>query len=266
MPDEIQNTFRYRILRYTPNLIRDEWLNIGVLLEDTASPRRAVQVIHEDAEFARVRRLHPNADFELLRALPAELETRLEGPAPRAESELARLETSLSNVLQFSPVKGLLAADFDEELDRLYREHVAPPAPGRAGLLETTRAWIKHRLDDVFRRRRVPGLQRSIPIAEFTEPGDPLKLDYAYRNGVRGYVHSVTLSREPSLPKVLAYTVEKIRRCYADCEFTAVTEAEISTGNRRHEFIARLFADNNIAIVPVQRADKFAESLRLRLQ
>ena len=26
--------FRYRILRYVPNLIRDEWVNIGVLLED----------------------------------------------------------------------------------------------------------------------------------------------------------------------------------------------------------------------------------------
>ena len=31
--------FQYRILRYMPNLLRDEWVNIGVLLEDTS--RRA---------------------------------------------------------------------------------------------------------------------------------------------------------------------------------------------------------------------------------
>lgn len=266
MPEETRTTFRYRILRYTPNLIRDEWVNIGVLLEDAAAPRRAVQVIQEDAELARVRRLHPAADFDLLRALPAEFEARLEGPAARVESELGRLDTNLSNVLQFGPTKGLLAANFDEELERLYREHVAPPPAARSGILESTRVWIKKRLDDVFRRRRVAGLQRSISAAEFTEPGDPLKLDYGYHNGVRGYIHSVALSREPSLPKVLAYTAERIRRRYSDSEFTAVTETEISTGNRRHEFIGRLFQENAITIVPLNRVERFAEDLRIRLQ
>jgi len=43
MAEETGNTLRYRVLRYTPNLIRDEWVNIGVLLEETApaAPRRA---------------------------------------------------------------------------------------------------------------------------------------------------------------------------------------------------------------------------------
>ncbi len=30
MPTEERKTLRYRVLRYTPNLIRDEWVNIGV--------------------------------------------------------------------------------------------------------------------------------------------------------------------------------------------------------------------------------------------
>ena len=70
MPEEKRKTLRYRVLRYTPNLIRDEWVNIGVLLEeisageDTASSRRMVRVIEEPAEIARVRKLHPNADDE----------------------------------------------------------------------------------------------------------------------------------------------------------------------------------------------------------
>jgi hypothetical protein len=266
MPEEALGTLRYRILRYTPNLVRDEWVNIGVVLEDTARPRRAVRVIQEDAELARVRRLHPGADLELLRALPAEFEARLDGPETKAGSELNRSDTTLSNVIQFSPVKGLLASDFEEELERLYREHVAPPRPVRGGILESTRAWIKQRLDDVFKRRRVPGLQRSISVVAFTEPGDPLKLDYGYHNGVRGYVHSVALGREPSLPKVLAYTAERIRRRQPDSEFTAVTESEIVSGNRRHEFVSRLFEDTGITIVPLNRVERFAEDLRIRLQ
>ena len=266
MPEENLVTFRYRILRYTPNLVRDEWVNIGVLLEDAGASRRAVQIIQEDAELARVRRLHPNADLDLLRALPAEFESRLEGPPAKVESELNRFDTTLSNVLQFSPARGLLASNFEEEMERLYREQVAPPPAARGGIVETTRAWIKKRLDDVLRRRRVPGLARSIPAAEFTEPGDPLKLDYGYQNGVRGYIHSVALSREPSLPKVLAYTAERIRRRHPDCEFTVVTETEISSGNRRHEFVSRLFQDNAITVVPLNRIERFAEDLRIRLQ
>ncbi len=84
MPDEIRNMLRYRILRYTPNLVRDEWVNIGVLLEEgpeeqggnpgRLSRRLAIQVIEEESEMARVRRLHPGADEALLRALPAEFD------------------------------------------------------------------------------------------------------------------------------------------------------------------------------------------------
>ena len=46
--------FTYRVLRYVPNLVRDEWVNIGVLLEDGPSGQRAIKLIEEDSEFARV--------------------------------------------------------------------------------------------------------------------------------------------------------------------------------------------------------------------
>jgi len=39
---EPKSTLRYRILRYTPDLVRDEWVNIGVLLGNTRlAPRPA---------------------------------------------------------------------------------------------------------------------------------------------------------------------------------------------------------------------------------
>jgi len=135
MPEESQNLFRYRILRYTPNLIRDEWVNVGVLLEGAAAggdngksrARRAVRLIEESSELARVRRLHPAADEGLLRALAAEFEARLAAPESEVATYLEKLDQTLSNVLQFSPQKGVLAGDFDAELDRLFRDHVAPP-------------------------------------------------------------------------------------------------------------------------------------------
>lgn len=64
----------YRILRYTPNLVRDEWVNIGVLVYDPAKGERRLRLIEEQDEYNRVRRLHPQADEALLRALRDDLE------------------------------------------------------------------------------------------------------------------------------------------------------------------------------------------------
>src|SRR5258708_32794101 len=67
----------YVILRYTPNLVRDEWVNIGVLLFDPASGERRLRLIEALEEFARVRRRHPAADAGLLRGVRDHLQDRL---------------------------------------------------------------------------------------------------------------------------------------------------------------------------------------------
>lgn len=267
MPEEPKDVLRYRILRYTPNLIRDEWVNIGVLLEDTRGPRRAVRVVEEDAEIARVRRLHPSADDALLRALPSEFDSRLRAPEDQVRIYLEKLDQTLSNVLQLSPQRGLLAHDFDAEFDRLYREYVSPP-PSPRGVVRNMRAWIREHLNDVFLRRGLRGkIESRVRVEEFTQPGDPFRLDYAYRyNGTRGYVHTVALDRDAAQAKVLAYTAECIRARAANSAFTAVTEVAPAPENPRHQFVARLFEEQSIALVPLSRVERWAEDLRPRLQ
>jgi hypothetical protein len=60
---EPSKMFEYRILRYLPNQARDEWVNIGVLPQETSGARQgmrlAMRLIEEPVEFARVRRVHP---------------------------------------------------------------------------------------------------------------------------------------------------------------------------------------------------------------
>jgi hypothetical protein len=263
MAEDDLRTLTYRILRYTPNLVRDEWVNVGVILEDEGEARRQARLIEEPAELARVRRLHPAAEEALLRALPLELETILAAPAV-----FAKLDDTLSNAIQFSSRKAVLAEDFDAELDRLYRDHVAPPpARGRAGILESTRAWIRTKLNEVFRRHRIfDKIEKGVRAEEFTQPGDPMKLDYGYRvNGTRGFVHTVALGRDPAQAKVLAYTAECIRARLPQTEFTAVTEIEPARENPRHQFVARLFEEQRIGVVPLNSVEKFADSLRMRI-
>jgi|SRR5579872_7548563 len=275
MAEEQQHTFHYRILRYTPNLVRDEWVNVGVLLEETpedaqrkrGSPRRAVRFVEDDADLARIRRVHPTADRNLLRSLGDEFERQLAAPEAEVAVYLEKLGQTLSNAVQFSPQKAVLAGDFDAEMERLFGTYVARP-PAARGAADRARTWIRDRLETIFRRHRIlDRMERGIRVEEFTQPGDPMRLDYGYRyNGTRGYLQMVSLDRHPSQAKVLAYTAEQMRRRLQGAEFAAFTDVEPVAENRRHQFVARLLEEQNISLVPPNRVEKFAENLRARLQ
>ena len=176
MPDETRLTCRYRTLRYMPNLLRDEWVNVGILLEQIESEgrsqrRRAVRLIEENSEYARVRRIHPALDEEMLRSLRVEFDKKLLASEADAAAYLAKLDQTLSNVLQFGPERAVFTDDFDIELDRLYREQVAPPVRRRQGILQSGVEWIRTRLVDVFRRSiAIPTHSTSPPTGVSTGP------------------------------------------------------------------------------------------------
>jgi Protein of unknown function (DUF3037) len=265
--EEPKNMFQYRILRYMPNLLRDEWVNIGVLLEEMTGLHRGMRLIEEPAEFARVRRLHPDADEELLRGLGPEFDARLRGSALEVANYLQKLEHNLSNTLQFSQPKGLLAENFDAELDRLYREQVTPPARRAGGLLQNTRDWMRSKLNDVFRRHRILGkLEHRVRVEGFTQPGDPMRLDYGYQNGVRGFIQSVSLRRDLPQAKALAYTAGCIHARDRLAEITAITDTAPDGENPRHVFVEKLFAGEGIRIVAMSQVEAFAAELRRRIQ
>jgi Protein of unknown function (DUF3037) len=276
MPDDNPvSTFQGRVLQYVPNVVRGEWVNIGVLLEETPAAlasrtrlRRAVRVIESDTDFARIRRIHPDADERFLRSLEHQIDMEFGDTQDAAARYLQRLDQSLSLILQLSPPIAVFGENFDSALDRLFHDRVAAPRSARGGILENTRRWIRTRLNDVLRRHRVlEKMQHGVRVEEFTQPGDPFRIDYAYRyNGTRGYIQTVPLAAHPSQAKVLAYTAESIRKRQAHSQFAAITDAEPSRENPRHQFVVRLFEEQDIAVVPVQTADRFIESLRPRLQ
>src|SRR5882672_11289506 len=125
MPEDALQPCAYHVVRYQPNLIRDEWVNIGVLLLDPSSGRVRQRWLEEPADFARLRRLHPAADEDLLLRIPAEFDRQFTGREMDGVAILEKFDETFSNALQLSPRKGLLARDPDAELERVFREQEA---------------------------------------------------------------------------------------------------------------------------------------------
>jgi hypothetical protein len=264
------NPFAYQVIRYMPNLVRDEWVNIGVVVHDTANGKFRVRLIEEEAEFARVRRLHPAADENLLRGFAPFLEDTLREHRGELSAWVAKLGQTLSNSVQFGPQTGLIGEDMDAELERLYASHVAPPrVRAAAAQAPGSRSEIRAKANQVFRTAGLwPKLERSVRVDNFTYPGDPLRLDYTYRrNGTRGFVHSLALARDPAQAKVLAYTADAIREKIEKTEFVAVTEIEPRPeGNERHQFVTGLLGEKKIQVVPLTKLPAWAYQLRPLLQ
>jgi hypothetical protein len=278
-----ERTCAYRILRYTPNLVRDEWVNIGVLVFDPQSGERRLRLIEEQEEYARLRRLHPEADESLLRALRDDLEDRFEsarslkghgsnggGANGSGLQELLRKwDDTLSNALQLAPQKGVISNDLDAELERLYGDHVSlPRVPSRVGA-PGSRAQMRSYCSQVFHQARLwDKIQKSVRAAEFTFPGDPMRIDYSYRrNGTRGFLHTLSVSRAPGDAKVLAYTAEHIAaKAALKTEFAAITDIALTDQNDRDRFVDRTLRDAGIEPVPLDHFAVWVGKLKPMIQ
>jgi hypothetical protein len=284
MPDDSLQSCAYHVVRYQPNLIRDEWVNIGILLfipdtgpdgdpgsgpgegflKNTGAGRVRQRWLEEPADLLRLRRLHPAVDEELLLRLPAEFDRQFAGREMETETILEKFEETLSNAVQLAPRKGLLSRDPDGELDRLFREQVEPIRESRRASAEIrTRGDVRARAADFFRSEKILRLmQRGVRVEEFTAPGDPMRIDFSYRrNGTRGFVHSVALGRDPGQAKLLAYTAAAIRESVAHSEFLAVTEREPARGNVRDQFVSGIFKECDIRVVPLGELRKWAHDV-----
>jgi hypothetical protein len=274
-PAKAEKDCVYRILRYTPNLVRDEWVNIGVLVFDPQTGERRLRMIEEEEEYRRVRRLHSAADELLLRAIRDDLEDRFQSAGgTKGDSRnwlqlLAKWDNTLSNALQLAPQKGVIATDLDAELERLYADHVAPQRTASRVGVPGSRATIRSYCSQVFRQARLwDRLEKSVRAEQFTFPGDPLRLDYSYRrNGTRGFVQTLSVTRAPNDAKLFAYTAERIlAKASQKTEFAAVTDVELKKENDRHRFVLDTLHDVGIEPVPMDHFAVWVAKLKPMIQ
>jgi hypothetical protein len=95
-----------------------------------------------------------------------------------------------------------------------------------------------------------------------------MRIDYSYRrNGTRGFVQMLSVSRSPGSAKGLAYTFEDIAaKSSLKTEFTAVTDIALTEQKDIHRFVGRTLRQAGIEPVPLDRFAVWVGKLKPTIQ
>jgi hypothetical protein len=265
----------FQLLRYVPDVVRNEYVHIGVILREQGSSHAEVRFTRD---WRRVRCLDPDADTALLEGMETELRQRLE---QEPKGKLMRLlNESLSLGVQMTEAKAYLAESLLAGMEELMKLYVEPPPRERLPRL-SGRAAIQARMRSEFEHVGVWDLMRKrIAASEYTRLGDPLRIDVGYRpNGIVRMFHAVSLEPSVEMAKVLAFSaaglcagVERIER--AKLELTAVIEPAEKLGATDAEpdrlamyrFGVETMEEHQIRVLTTSDMGRVAETARRELR
>jgi hypothetical protein len=264
----------FSLIRYVPDVVKGEFANIGVVLRKAGDAGGAT--VRFTRDWSRVRCLDPNADVELLESLETEIAERLRAgfeERVNAKPVLATLEDSLSNSVQLTEMRGTLAESMAAEMEQLMRMYVEPLKAPAARRKASGRGAIAGKMRDEFERAGVWGLMRKrIAAAQYTRPGDPLKIDCGYRNGRVRMFHAVSLENDAEAAKGLAYSAEALRAGVSrvegvEMELTAVVEPVASVGDAEmYGFGVGAMESAAIRVLTTSDLGRVAETARRELR
>ncbi len=256
------------LLRYVPDAVKDEFVNVGVVVTEQGEGGFAGVKFTED--WKRVRCLDPEADVELLEGFEREIRERLREGGANREWLMKRMEDTFSNAVQLTPTKAVLAVSPEEELGRLAEMYLERGR--RAGRVISGRQQIVAAMRGAFEREGVWEMMRkNISASEYTHKGDPLKIDCGFRpNGTVHLYQAVSLETDVNSAKLLAFSFPKlkdgIRKAEgAEADLTAIVEAELNRDDDGVAFALATLAATNITVASVSEMPRIAESVRQRM-
>jgi hypothetical protein len=265
MAEELKK-LEFTLIRYSPDAVREEFVNIGVLLWDAGGAH-----VRFTRDWRRVRCLDPAADIDMLQALEADLREQLTRGVLDRATLLEKLQDYCSNSLQLTAPKGCLAQDPQRELESLARMYLERRM-GRGSPAREGRGLILGKMKDAFQQAGVWKLmKKKIAAADYTHKGDPLKIDCGYRpNGVIRMFHAVSLAADVDAAKVLAFTYPDLRDGItrleeATSELTAVVEPDLDRADEAILFALATLERSQIAVATTGELPRLADTARSEL-
>ena len=274
------------LIRYVPDVVKGEFVNIGVLLREAGSGAPGAvksdgAVVRFTRDWSRVKCLDADADIGLLEGLEGEIGARLKVASKDASGikpVMEILEDTLANSVQMTEVKACLAESLPAELEQLMKMYVEP-LKVKTERKRTGRAAIAGAMRTEFERAGVWGLMRKrIAASLYTRAGDPMKIDCGYRpNGMIRMFQAVSLEGDVEAAKGLAYSapqlMEGVQRVEsARLELTAVVEPLRSVSDtedeamERYRFGVEAMERQEIRVMTISDLTRVAETARAELR
>jgi hypothetical protein len=171
---EGSDTFVYSVVRFVPHPIRDEAINVGVVLVSPSGEH----VLHRFTRAFRSRLsvLAPDVDPRMVERALSDFQARFPGDLaqaplgsearPLTEDALRQLSTSYGYQVRFTPPRPVAVEEPERSLAQLFDEYVGPITSGEAGgvpgrakvrrrVLRRLRDWSVPR-DRVIERPKIP--------------------------------------------------------------------------------------------------------------
>ena len=225
MSDSERLRYTYSLIRYVPDPIRGEFVNIGVLLQEEHMPEHVELSFTKD--WSRVRCVDRDADVAMLQAFGSDIQKILK----EAPDSLQRFRDSFSNGLQMTEPKGCLAESPKAKLEQLMSMFVESIKVPKAQRL-SGRGHLQSQMREAFKRESVlEYMKRRIAVSDYTEQkGNPLMIDFGYQpDGIIRMFQAVSLLGEIDAATSLSFSVsaleEGVRKvAQAGLELTAIVE------------------------------------------
>ena len=244
---------QFFLLRYVPDAVKDEFVNVGLVL----LPGAGQAEVRFTRDWSRVKCLDPQADLELMESIETDLREELNKNSANREFILRKIQDSFSNTLQPSGFKACLADSAAAEADtlaRLYLERSPRLHPREM----SPRQAVFSRMQEAFESTGVWQLMNMrIRVADYTRPGDPLKIDCGYSpNGSVKLFHALALPGDPNSAKLLAFTFPQLaegigRRDGKIAQLTAIVADDLPRDEASVSFALETLEQQAIDVAPL---------------
>jgi Protein of unknown function (DUF3037) len=266
----------YFLLRYVGNVVRQEFVNIGLVMTESGGDGGGFAGAHFTGDWRRARSLDPNVDTEVLEALGREVQQRLGNVDQRAQV-LHQMMDSYSNAVQISPIWRCSAEDPEKELRQLASSLVEAPVLWSGEGPELTarmsgRRWLRAQMSAAFRSAGVWDLMsKDLPASPYTNETDDFTFDFGYAvgNSIRLF-HAVSLVDVGQESRMFPLRVAKIRPKMMEMRkarplFTAIVEDRYEEQDRAVRTVLAFMKDEEIRVARVREMGEIAQIARSEL-
>ena len=267
---DLQKTV-FLLLRYCGNPTKRESINIGLValpgepdgLDDFAEVRFT-------QNWRRLQCFDPLVDMEELQGIEREIRRDIQDPVRRAEL-LKRAGDAYSNNVRVDLLRGCLSESPAREIEKLSSLYLQTPSAEASRDL-TGRQRILHVMRDELQKAGALKMMRpDVPEAEFTQPGNPFKLDFGYQVGADlKFLHAVSLAQRVESGMMLAARFPRLaagiqEKRSAKAWLTAVVDDELPKTDEMN-FGLEIMRGSGIVVTPAAEMPKIAEEIRLELR